>query len=446
MTKNPTRQPLIINNAQVGQMLSDAYTSEKIKTIRDALYTAGTFTFPTLPNGLFPAIGQGALEGDASGYQYVWVRDTVHIAHALYRCGKRDAAVKAILALAGYFDKHKRRFETIINSQFVSRDPMTRPHVRFDGFRMEEVFQTWPHAQNDALGYFLWFCSALLRDGSIAPEPWLLELLRLFPPYFTTIEYWQDEDSGHWEEVRKISASSIGAVLAGLRELRAVIDEKNLDGAMNTAKKLLPPLIKKGKKAMDAILPSECVQRDPSKKRPFDAALLFLVFPLHIVSPEQARKIIDNSIRHLQGLYGIRRYLGDSYWAADYRDHLPPKERSADFSDSTALRDCFFKPGQEAQWCVFDPIMSIIHGERFRKLSRKEDLELQTYYLNRSLGQITPEGRGVKAFRCPEAYFLEKTLYVPNDQTPLLWAQANLLMALQDMELSIAKINTADRR
>ena len=43
---------------------------------------------------------------------------------------------------------------------------------------------------------------------------------RVTPLYFQAIRYWQDEDSGHWEERRKIEASSIGAVVAGLRELR----------------------------------------------------------------------------------------------------------------------------------------------------------------------------------------------------------------------------------
>jgi len=33
---------------------------------------------------------------------------------------------------------------------------------------------------------------------------------------------------------------------------------------------------------------------------------------------------------------------------------------------------------------------------------------------------------------------MEKGIYVPNDQTPLLWTQANLLVALKLMEESLS--------
>jgi hypothetical protein len=42
------------------------------------------------------------------------------------------------------------------------------------------------------------------------------------------------------------------------------------------------------------------------------------------------------------------------------------------------------------------------------------DLERQIAHFNRGLGQIT------SALQCPEAYFLERGVYIPNDNTPLL--------------------------
>ncbi len=39
-------------------------------------------------------------------------------------------------------------------------------------------------------------------------------MLTLFPLCFEAIAYWQDEDSDHWEEDRKITASSIRVVIA----------------------------------------------------------------------------------------------------------------------------------------------------------------------------------------------------------------------------------------
>ena len=37
----------------------------------------------------------------------------------------------------------------------------------------------------------------------------------------------------------------------------------------------------------------------------------------------------------------------------------------------------------------------------------------------------------VPAFRCPELYYLENGHYIPNDHVPLLWTQANLMLAMK---------------
>ncbi len=86
------------------------------------------------------------------------------------------------------------------------------------------------------------------------------------------------------------------------------------------------------------------------------------------------------------------------------------------------------KEGQEAQWCIFDPIMSAIYGDRYLRLGIASDIENQIAYFNRSLGQIT------STLRCPEAYFIECCEYVPNDNVPLRWTQANLWLALKLMK------------
>jgi phosphorylase kinase alpha/beta subunit len=74
---------------------------------------------------------------------------------------------------------------------------------------------------------------------------------------------------------------------------------------------------------------------------------------------------------------------------------------------------------------------------RFRATRLEGTLTKQTEYLNRSLGQITPEGcQQAPPFRCPELYYLEHGRYVPNDHVPLLWTQANLMLSLKLMEES----------
>jgi phosphorylase kinase alpha/beta subunit len=95
------------------------------------------------------------------------------------------------------------------------------------------------------------------------------------------------------------------------------------------------------------------------------------------------------------------------------------------------------QPGGEAQWCIFDPILSVIHGLRFQSTGDTERLRLQTQHLNRSLRQLTGEGISFPPLRCPESYYLENGHWGPNDITPLLWTQANLRLALHFMEQSL---------
>ncbi len=208
--------------------------------------------------------------------------------------------------------------------------------------------------------------------------------------------------------------------------------------AVNSA--FLDGLISRGEEALASILPAECIQSDPRKYRRYDSALLFLIYPLEVVDGPMEETILEDVRLNLQGDYGIRRYLGDSYWTADYKEKLPAEELTADVSERQEARDALARPGEEAQWCIFDPIISIIFGRRYLRSGDPIDLEGQVLHLNRSLGQMTgpecPQGE----LRCPEAYYLEHGRYVPNDHVPLLWTQANLRLALLAMRQSAARV------
>ena len=153
---------------------------------------------------------------------------------------------------------------------------------------------------------------------------------------------------------------------------------------------------------------------------------------------KSADAILADVKEHLQGEYGIRRYKGDSFWAPGYKKLLTEDMRTADFSSDLSARDAMLKEGQEAQWCIFDPTISTIYGRRYQASRDPADLALQIEYLNRSLGQITGKDGPHPAFRCPELYYVEDQHYVPSDATPLLWTQANLMIALATMEKSVA--------
>lgn len=421
-------------------MIRPRYSLAEIRALSAFLEKMGTLTFASLPNGLFPA---AALVSDKSytGYSYIWVRDNIHIALAHYVVGRASAATKTVRSLMQYFMKHRRRFVDIIEGRADPAVAMNRPHIRFDGKTLEEVKEKWAHAQNDALGYFLWLFSKLVNEKQLSPTQDQLDALALFPLYFQAIRFWEDEDSGHWEEIRKVSASSIGVVIAGLQELGKLISNtqqvrKHNETAITP--EFVGSLIKRGREALGSILPAECVQSDPAKRRPYDSALLFLIYPLKVVDGQMADTILGDVHAHLQGEFGIRRYVGDSYWAPDYKTRLSREQRTADFSDDLSRRDQLLPAlGQEAQWCIFDPIISCIYGTRFKATRSEPTLTKQTEYLNRSLRQITSEGcQQAPPFRCPELYYLEHGRYVPNDHVPLLWTQANLMLSLKLMEQS----------
>jgi phosphorylase kinase alpha/beta subunit len=416
-----------------------------VRSLREFLCAQGTLDFPASTGGLYAAAAGTGADFEVSGYRSVWVRDNMQIAWALYRADHQaTAAVRCVLTIAEFYRRHQRRFVEIIAGIADAQDPMNRPHIRFNGSDLTELPEKWAHAQNDALGYFLWLTGRLAIDGHLPPShmPW--DVLGLLLQYWQRIEVWQDEDSGHWEEVRKVAASSIGCALAGLETLATLLqtNRQMLQAAEagGVSMSVLQLLQRECRAALLGILPAECIQSDPAKQRRFDAALLFLIWPLDIVGERALEdRIIDDVRTQLLGPHGIRRYPGDSYWCADYRQLLSADERTVDFSDNIDARDRLLRPGLEAQWCIFDPILSCIFGRRYQRGGNAADLQQQLWHANRSLQQLTTADCRFPPYRCPESWFCERGEWIPNDITPLLWTQANLLQALQLLEENLGK-------
>ena len=428
---------LIIHNESLLNFIKSVYTYKDISELYDYLLSRGTFHFETLENGLFPAAGINK-ETRYTGYASVWIRDNIHIAHAHYIAKKIDITKNNLKTILTYFKKHRHRFDEIISGKSDHNNPMNRPHIRFDGKNLDEINEKWAHAQNDALGYFVWLYCKLALEGLVKPEDEDMDILMLFPSYLQAISYWKDEDSGHWEETRKISASSIGVVVAALELLKNYLNLYEDSAKLPVSNGLLQHLIDKGKEKLNKILPAECSQKDPKKIRRYDSALLFLIYPLGILPERMADQILLEVISNLKGDYGIRRYLGDSYWFADYKEKMPPERRTLYVSDNVSIRDSHLRKGQEAQWCIFDPIISVIFGMKYLQTKQEEYLVQQTHYFNRSLGQITGSDCWLGEFLCPESYYLENGRYVASDPTPLYWSQANLICAFKAMERSLA--------
>jgi hypothetical protein len=416
-------------------LIAEEYTPESLAKIRETLEAYGTHAILPVEHGLFAATAAPAANR-VSGYHNVWVRDNVLVANSFHLRGELAPAITCMQGLSQFFAKQRPHFLDIIQdaSRLLRDDVQRRPHIRFAAQALGELPEKWPHAQNDALGLALWFRFGLANSGALPLTAADWETYELFPRYFAAIEYWQDRDSGAWEEGRAVRNSSVGTVVAGLEEMREYLcspdqQEKRDDvcAPPDTLAKL-DHLIEKGRARLAATLPFEA-----PPERLADSALLSLIHPLHVVRELAAQDAILNLMQaRLKGEIGIKRYAGDSYFCQDYDQWFAPGQMSSDFSERMTYRDALLQPNCEAQWCIFDPQLSIIYGERFlANPPEAESFRKQVYYFNRSLRQVTPAGG------CPELYFLKNGEYVPNDHTPLLWTQANQALALHLMERSV---------
>ena len=315
---------LVFHNRTLERLhAADDYSAAQVDAIGAAFDANRTLAWSPLATGLYPASSGAA----AGGYRHVWVRDNVYVALALWRSGQPEAAAAVAGGLLAFYGKYRHRFDVTAGAD--GRDVMSRPHVRFDGATLTEIgAERWAHAQNDALGYCLWLAATLAKAGVLAPTADDIETLRALVRYLEAIRFWTDEDSGHWEETRKIGASSIGAVAAGLREWRAWLRLADADARPGAGlasadvpalERTAAALIAEADRALLAILPAECAQLSPRQNRRYDAALLLLVYPLAVVDGAMADLVVDDVRRYLQGAVGIRRYLRDSVLGARLR-------------------------------------------------------------------------------------------------------------------------------
>ena len=402
--------------------LKAAGLSRQVAALREKLAAAETLVVHPNEHGIYAA--SASQEQDAvSGYQNAWLRDNAMVAFSRWASGDTESAQGTARGLTAFLKTQAEKMERIIAKPKRREEVNERPHIRFNAKTLAENEESWAHAQNDALGEAVWLRFLLANETGMALEAEEREVYALFPAYFEAIQYWKDADSGAWEESRRVNSSSISAVMAGLREMDKFVREGNELSAVK--KSGLADLLKRGQRVLEVQLPFEA---PPERKT--DAALLFLIYPLRVVSEPRMKRLITSLVRaRLMGEVGIRRYLGDSYFCQDYDVWFPPEERSGEFSEKLEVRDEFLQPGCEAQWCLFDPLLSVIYGAEYQESGRPEFLELQLEHANRSITQLD-EGR------CPELYFLQGGKWVTNEHTPLAWTEANLSVAVEYLERS----------
>ncbi len=322
-------------------------------------------------SGLFTASHHNV----STGYDKAWLRDVFFIVWSFYEVGDFETTKKAAKALLTIFEKHQDKIRWAIDNQPL--ETWQYIHARFHPETFEEFWEEWGNKQHDAVGEVLNLLVTLELDGqSVIETDDEKRVTQKIIHYLGSIEYWHDPDNGIWEENMEIHASSIGSCVAALKKARQVdwleVPEE---------------FISKGEMALHALLPRESVTKFS------DLALLTLIYPFRVTTPEQDYEILRNVEYHLARDKGVIRYKLDRYYNNN--------------------KDGY---SEEAEWCFGLSWLAIIYAE-------KGDKEKAYHYLERAKNCVTEEGF------VPELYFSHTDN--PNDNTPLGWAESMYVIALK---------------
>lgn len=241
-------------------------------------------------------------------------------------------------------------------------------HARYNPITLEEYYDEWGNKQNDAIGALLFKIGDLLDKGfDVLRDDNDKRIIQKLVFYLNSIEYWQDKDNGMWEESQEVHASSLGACVAGLKKISRYV--------------YVPQdLIYKGEVALNNLLPAE------SNTKQVDMALLSLIYPYDIISKKQREKILYNVELKLLRKKGVIRYKGDKY-----------------YNDDT-----------EASWTLGFVWLAII----YKQLG---NIEKYNFYIKKTFNVMNSKGE------LPELYLSNG---IPNENTPLAWAQSMVLVAI----------------
>ncbi len=316
------------------------------------------------PSGLFGASASTV----ATGYDKAWLRDNIYEAMGFESLSDADTIRRTYAALFDLLLRHEDKIDWAIKEKPSARYQYI--HARYSPHTFEEFAEDWGNKQNDAVGAFLFKVGDLYRKGiMVIRDEQDLRILQKLVDYLASIEYWQDADSGMWEENEEVHASSVGACVAGLLAVSSLVDVPSW-------------LIEKGRETLAALLPRESVTKE------CDLSLLSLIFPYNIVTPAQREAILANVESMLVRERGVLRYWGDRYYQRD---------------------------GKEAEWTFGFPWLARIYKDL------GDDVRYR-YYLKKTFQVMTWKGE------FPELYFGGSEEY--NENTPLGWSQAMFLCAL----------------
>lgn len=326
------------------------------------------------PSGLFRASSHSV----ATGYDKAWLRDNAYEALAFEYVNDWDTVAKTYHALLDIFDKHIDKINwAVSNKPFETWQYI---HARYNPETLEEFWESWGNKQHDAVGLILYKLANFEAKGhSMLRNKKDRKTVQTLIHYICNVEYWHDTDNGIWEENEEVHASSIGAVVAGLKQWK-VVGDMDVD----------QDAIDRGEKALKSLLPRE------SETKFTDLALLSLIFPYRIVGKDMATQIVSNLEYHLTKDKGVLRYKFDAYYNKNPDGY-----------------------SEEAEWCFGLSWLAIAH----KVLGNNDQAKA---YLQKATDTITKDGK------IPELYLSHSNQ--PNENTPLGWSESMYVVALHEVD------------
>ncbi|MFT4311956.1 MAG: glycoside hydrolase family 15 protein [Candidatus Woesearchaeota archaeon] len=323
-------------------------------------------------SGLFAASSKSV----DTGYDKSWLRDNFYECLPFFVLKDYETVRKTYRALLDIFIKHEYKIRHAAEHRPKHRYEYI--HARFHPETFDEFWEEWGNKQNDSVGAILFMVGILEQQNvKIIESQKDKDIINLLIKYLATLEYWKDLDSGMWEENEEVHASSVGACVAGLREIR------------KAGFSVPVYLIREGRHALNRLLPRE------SEKKFVDLALLSLIFPYNVVTNSQRDQILEHVEYHLVKRKGVIRYKNDYYYNKN-EDGM----------------------SEEAEWTFGFSWLSIIYMQM-------KDQKRAQHYERLAVETINDKGE------VPELYYSNSEQH--NENSPLGWSEAMLILALYVM-------------
>jgi GH15 family glucan-1,4-alpha-glucosidase len=325
------------------------------------------------------------LASSSEHYKYTWLRDNffISLAYLDKPCNTYERAFWRILDL---FKEYEWKLNVHVHQKPILKHEYI--HARYSAEDVKEIHdQEWGHDQNDIVGEFLWGIGEGIKRGKqMIRDERDKQIIQKLVWYLNTLEYWNDEDAGYWEENSEKRSSSIASCAAGLLNVSNIVYVST-------------DSIAKGFKTLYELFPAETPTRN------VDLALLSLIYPYNLLPKNMAQEILHNIETNLLTSNGVHRYKGDSYFSTLEQSH--GRNHSKEFFYDT-----------EGSWCMGFPWLSLC----FQTIG---ELDKAKCYLEKSESVMLSDGS------LPEIIMADGTV---NPNTPLLWGNSLYIQAKEGLD------------